>query len=405
MKYTVRIARRYLMGKKEFTFINIISFLATTGIAFGVAALIVVMSVFNGFNSLVTSILLDFDPHIKIEHAENEKPVAGDSLIHYLQRRKDIVGIAPYIQRKAMIVAREINLFAWVKGVDPEKLHAVSRVQEKLVIGDFTIQNGQSIVLGIALADKLRVMRGDTVTVISPAGMENVLTQFVTPTVMKYRVAGIYQSDNKIYDGSYAFISLPSAQTLFRMEEDITGFEIKLAEIDRSEAVKNDLEETIASPWHISTWYDLHKDLYSVMKIERWSAFVLLCVIIAVAVFNIFASLTMLALEKRRDIGILRSMGASSKEIREIFLYIGIIIGIIGTAIGMILGLTLCWLQLRYGFLHLDSAFIIPSLPVKIQFSDVLIISVSTLLLCILAAIYPASRAKNVLPAEAIRWE
>lgn len=394
-----------MFSKREFTFINIISLLATLGIAFGVAALIVVLSVFNGFNGLVTSILLDFDPHIKIEKAPRLDAVSIDSLTSTLRAQQDIVGLAPFIQRKAMMLAKEYNMFVWIKGIDTARFSSVSKVKDKIVLGNFSLREKNAIVLGITLADKLRVLVGDSVTIISPAGLENVLTQFVTPTVMRCRVTGIYQSDNKIYDGSFAFIRLENAKTLFRMDESITGYEVRLKNIEDSDGVKEVLQKVLHTNWNVVTWYDLHKDLYSVMKIERWSAFILLCVIVAVAVFNIFASLTMLVLEKKRDIGILRSMGAEPSDIQKIFLTDGIFIGLIGTTLGLLIGLVLCWAQIEFRLIRLDAAFIIPALPVEIRFADLFLVVISTLLLCMIAATYPAWKAKNVVPIQAIRWE
>lgn len=406
VRYESFIAKRYLFSKRKFTFINIISLLATLGIAFGVAALIIVMSVFNGFNNLVTSILLDFDPHLKIEKVKqniDDHPINVDSV---LKANASIVGESRFIQRKAMLVAKDYNMFVWMKGVETEKLQSVSNVKSKLVLGSFDLDNKNSIVLGITLADKMRVLVGDTVTVYSSAGLENILSdQFVSPTVMRFRVAGIYQSDNKMYDDRFAFLSLSNAQTLFRMGNDISGYEMRLNNIDQSESEKKNLQNALGDKWTISTWYDLHKDLYSVMKIERWSAFAILCVIVVVAMFNIFASLNMLVLEKQRDIGVLQSMGATPSGIHRIFLYDGLLVGVVGIVSGVILGLSICVLQIQFKLIKLDSAFIIPALPVEIRFSDIFIIVFSTIILCAISALYPASKAKRVIPIEAIRWE
>lgn len=398
------IARRYLFGRKKFSFINIISFLATVGIMFGVAALIVVMSVFNGFSNLVVSILLDFDPHIKVERTQRETGISEDSVRKHLQALTNVTGLAPFIERKAMITSKEFNNFAWIRGIEEASLDGVSDVRQNVVLGKFDVSSN-GIVLGINLADKMHVLVGDTVVLISPAGMENLLTQYVTPTILRCPVVGIFESKNKLYDGSYAFVSLGAASKLFRMKNTITGFELRLKDIERSQAVKEQLSQAIGAGWNVLTWYDLHKDLYSVMKIERWSAFILLCIIIAVAVFNILASLTMLVLEKKRDIGILRTMGLSGARIRKIFLTEGLWIAILGVSGGLALGLGVVFLQAQFGLIRLDQAFIIPSLPVKVLVSDIVAIVISTFALCFLAAWFPAKRAQRVEIIEAIRWE
>ena len=399
------IARRYLLGRKRFTFINIISLLATLGITFGVAALIVVMSVFNGFNTLVTSILQDVDPHLKIERIPRMEGKSAAEVEAAARAVPGITGFSPFVRRKAMAIAKRYNEFAWVKGVDVGTLDGVSGLRDKIVEGRFDLATPNGVLLGRLLADRMRVLVGDTVVLVSPAGMETMVTQYVTPTVFRCPVTGIFESRNKEFDRAYIFMALPAARAFLRMEGGNTGFELRFDDIDRSNRAKASLQQAVGSGWNVLTWYDLHKDLYSVMKIERWSAFILLAVIIAVAVFNILASLTMLALEKKRDIGILRTMGMAASRMQRVFLLQGVAIGAAGTAAGLAIGLTLSWVQQTYGIFKLNAAFIIPALPVDIRISDIVIIAISTFLLCVLAAWYPASRAKNVEIIDAIRWE
>jgi lipoprotein-releasing system permease protein len=399
------IARRYLYGRKKFTFINIISLLATLGIMFGVAALIVVMSVFNGFNGLVTSILQDFDPHVKVERIPRSDGISAVDVRRAMLKEEDVRAVAPYILRKAMMMHGNASSFVWIKGVDPDSIDGVSNVRRHMLLGGMDFSTGSDIVLGVALADQMRVLVGDTVTLYSPAGMENILTQYVMPTVRRCRVTGIYESRNKLYDRSYAFVSLSTAQTLFRMQGRVSGYEMRLDDMNDSEHAKAALMARIGPGWNVLTWFDLHKDLYSVMRIERWSAFILLGIIIAVAVFNILASLTMLVLEKKRDIGILRTMGMPRARIRHLFLLQGLWIGTIGVAGGLALGLGICWAQAEFGLFALDAAFIIPAIPVDVQISDLLLIVFGTFAMCLLAAWYPAARAQDVDIIDAVRWE
>ncbi len=399
------IARRYLYGKKRFSFINIISLLATLGIMFGVAALIVVMSVFNGFNGLVTSILQDFDPHVKVERIPRTEGKSEAEVRSLLAARTDVTGMAPFIQRKAMAMVRGNANFVWVKGMHPDSLDLVSDVAEKIVLGDFRFEEENGIVLGVVLADRMRVLLGDTLLLYSPAGMENILTQYVAPTVLRCPVTGIYDSQNKVYDGAYAFLSLADTRKLFRMRGEVSGFELRIEDADESEDVKQELLAVIGPGWNVLTWYDLHRDLYSVMTVERWSAFILLAIIIAVAVFNILASLTMLVLEKRRDIGILRTMGLPATRVQRIFLLEGVWIGVIGVLAGLLVGLLITWLQAEFGLFRLDAAFIIPAIPVELRISDISLIVLATFGLCLLAAWYPALRARSVNIIDAVRWE
>jgi len=399
------IARRYLLGKKRFSFINIIALLATMGIAFGVAALVVVMSVFNGFGGLVTEIMLKVDPHIRIEKTPRKDGIPAARIDSILAAEKRVIGRTRVSERKAMAISKGYTGFVQVKGHEAATVDDVSGIRSAIVMGRASHESPFAILVGITLADKLRLLEGDTLELVSPAGMQSMLTQYVTPPIFYCPVAGIYDSKNKKVDAGVVFLPLAAAVEFFHADEDAAGFEIKLADIDYSNEVKNRLSAEIGAGWNILTWYDLHKDLYSVMRIERWSAFVLLGVIIAVAVFNILASLTMLVLEKRRDIGILRTMGVSAARIRRIFLLQGFWIGVTGVVAGTTLGLIVCWLQHNFGLLKLDAAFIIPALPVDPRLPDIAIIAVATFALCLLAAWYPAGRAGNVEIIDAVRWE
>jgi lipoprotein-releasing system permease protein len=311
----------------------------------------------------------------------------------------------PFIERKAMAVARSNSAFMRVKGVDVALLPGVSGIRASMVLGGFRADVPNGIVLGIGLADRLRVLPGDTVTVVSPAGMENILTQYVMPTMLRCPVTGVFDSKNKLYDAGYGFVTMPTARALFLLPEGVTGFDVRFRSGDRAADAQRELRAQLGAGWTVQTWEDLHRDLYSVMAIERWSAFILLSLIVAVAVFNILASLTMLVIEKQRDIGILRTMGMTERGIRRAFLLQGFWIGLLGTLSGLAVGLAVAFLQQRYGLVRLDSAFIVPSLPVEVRWTDVGIVVAATFLLCMAAASYPARRASRTQIIDAVRWE
>lgn len=399
------IAKRYLLARKSFSFINIISLLAMLGIAFGVAALIVVMSVFNGFGGLVTRILQDFDPHLKIERTDATTGMTDGEVEDLLKQDAQVHGFAPYVERKAMATARGNNHFIWIKGLDGSDAGAVSGVTRSIVLGSYPKEGSDGILLGSVLADRMRVQKGDSLIVMSPLGMENILTQYVVPTIQRCVVSGIFDSKNKLYDGAYGFLPLSNARRLLRADGGITGYEVRFDEISRSFAKGEEYQRRLGPTWRTSTWFDLHKDLYSVMRIERWSAFLLVSIIIVVAVFSILASLTMLVLEKQRDIGILRTMGMTGRDIQRMFVLSGMLIGGVGIGVGLVLGLSLCWIQESYGLFTLNAAFIIPALPVEVDYMDVALIVVSTFLLTLVAVWIPARRARAVSIMEAIRWE
>jgi len=247
---------------------------------------------------------------------------------------------------------------------------------------------------------------GDTVSVVSLAGSEVALLQLGQPLIRRFHVVGIYESNNKDYDSYYAFVNLEAAQSLFGMSTRISGVELRLRSISQSESFKEQLGSKFGDQFRILTWYDLHRDLYSVMKIERWMAYIILCLIIGVASFNLLGSLTMSVVEKMRDIGILKSMGATNKSIIKIFMFEGVLVGVLGSMLGLLLGLAVVWMQDHYHLFPLDpTVYIIPAIPVEVHILDLIIVAITALGLCSIAALYPARRAASFIPVEAIRWE
>jgi lipoprotein-releasing system permease protein len=241
---------------------------------------------------------------------------------------------------------------------------------------------------------------------LSPVGLEKSLTQFVDPKTKKFIITGIYDSDNKDYDGNYAYISLSNSQDLFELDDQVNGVEMRLDNIADSEKEKAKLQSSLGNEFKVLTWYDLHEDFYSILKIERWVAFIILSLIIAVASFNILGSLTMTVIEKKRDIGVLKALGATDKMITNIFLFEGVSVGIIGIVAGTILGLGVTLAQKYFEFYTLDaSVYKIGALPVELRYMDFVYIPMAAMILCFLASLYPSRRAASLEPVNAIRWE
>lgn len=408
MKAEYFIARRYLFSKKKFNFITIISLVSIIGVCIGVAALIIVLSVFNGFNSKVTNILISFDPHIRIESADNSKLSDYGIIIDKL-KEKGIKSASPYSVNKGMLASNNVNEVVFIKGVLANEVSGVSGVKDMIRLGEFDLSNkGEygGLVLGFSLLSKMKARPGDTLTLLSPVGLESSLTQFVEPKTKKFIVTGVYDSDNKDYDGSYAYISLSNSQELFETGNTVSGIEMRLDNISDSESEKPEIQELLGDNFKVMTWYDLHEDFYSILKVERWVAFTILSIIIAVASFNILGSLTMTVIEKKRDIGVLKSMGATNKMITNIFITEGLSVGLIGTVSGMILGIGIILSQIYFEFYKLDtSVYKMEALPVELRLPDLIYIPAAAMLLCYLASIYPSRRAARLNPVNSIRWE
>ena len=408
MKLEQAIALRYLKSKRKVGFVTVISFISIVGVTIGVAALVIVLSVFNGFNGLVTSILTEFDPHLRIERLSPGDQADYDRLSFFLSSDSDVQGFAPFVSGKALIVSRNMNRVINVKGLDETLVDKVSGLRDKLVLGelDFQARNGSGMVIGLTLADRLGVVVGDTLSVVSPAGSEFALLQIGQPLIRRFVVSGIYESNNKEYDAYYAYVGLDAGRALFSLGNQVQGVEIRLSDIDVTSQFEERMRTNFGSDYRILTWYDLHRELYSVMQIERWMAYVILCMIVGVASFNLLGSLTMSVIEKTRDIGILKTMGATREMIQKIFMNQGLFVGILGSLFGVLLGVLVVYLQQEFHLVPLDpTVYIIPAIPVELHIMDLILVSLTGIGLCSVAAYYPARRAAALVPVEAIRWE
>jgi len=403
------IARRYLLTKRSMRFINVIGIISIVGITIGVAALLVALSVFNGFNSVVTSVLVGFDPHIRIEKPGSLSMDEYGKIAGILRQRSDVKGFSPFVSGKAMLSTKSYTKVVFVRGIDEQKIDDVSGLNQKIVLGDIKLQpfgETPGIVIGLALADRLASVVGNEISIYGPSSIQTALTGMNVPQGSVFRVEGIYESNNKDYDANYAYISISAAQELFNMENKYSGIELRLKDFQSADKVKAELTGDLPGDVIVSSWFDLHKNLYIVMSVERWSAYILLCLIIVVATFNMLGSLTMGVIEKQRDIAVLKSMGMTASRITRVFMAEGMFIGFIGTVLGIGIGLGVLLLQMKYQIFPLDTTvYIIPAIPVEIRWTDFLAIGIASLGCSFLAAYYPARRAASTLPAQALRWE
>lgn len=399
------IAKKYLKSKHSINFITIISALSMIGITIGVAALIIILSVFNGFSSLVKSILVNVDPHVRIIQTTNNF-LGDDSLASLLSGVDQIQSFSPYAEGKVILLKDKSSKIVVLKGIDE---NADWEMDQKIIFGDYNLSDPETtskVILGLPVALELSSRVNDSLLTISFNNLERIVTSFSFPRSKVLSVAGIFETNNKEYDNSYIFTSLKSAQNILGFKNKITGYELRLNDINKAGSVKNNLQKELGDNYKIYTWFDLHKDLYSVMLIERWSAYIILSLIIAIATFNILGSLTMTVIEKKKDIGVLRSIGVSDKSILRIFMFEGILVGAIGTFAGLILGLAVVYLQTEFNFYPLDpTKYIIDAMPVDLRLSDIAVVSGMSMLLTFLASLYPARRAAKISILESIKWE
>ncbi len=409
MRYERFIAQRYLRSKRQLRFITIIMMVSVIGITVGVAALIIVLSVFNGFNGVVTNVLVSFDPHLRVEAKQGASITVSPELVQEIRSDPRVAAAATVATGKGLLMTSSVNRVVEIRGVSDSSIGSVSGVARSVVLGRFRFNDApghSGIVLGLALADRLGATVGSEITIVSPVGVDAMLMQFGQPLTQRCTVVGIYDSQNKDYDAHYAYVSLETAQRLFDLGTNVTGVEIRLHSLADADQVKASLLNFVPSSFTVSSWYDIHKSLYSVMKVERWSAYIILCLIVGVATFNVLGSLTMGVIEKRRDIGVLKALGSTRASIIRVFMVEGLLVGSLGTVAGLLIGYAVCYLQIRYSLFPLDtSVYIIPAIPVEFRLMDFFSVSFASLVLSTLASLYPAFRAAALQPVEAIRWE
>ena len=401
------IAKRYLRSKHKINFITILTLLSTVGVTIGVAALIVMLSVFNGFGNLVTSLLVEFDPHLRVTNIEQS--VDKNALVDELGNIEKVESVGFYAEGKIIALNKRSYEILNLKGIDENLQSDNWGVKSKIVSGEFDLSDDEGIskiILGLPIALRLSARVGDTIFVSSASSIEQSVLSLSTPKTNSFLVTGLFEANSKEYDYNYCFTSLVSAQQMLGLGENVTGLEIRSTGIDEAYKLKPQVQEISGNESSVYTWYDLHRDLYNVMMIERWAAYILLALIIAVATFNIMSSLTMSVIEKKKDIALMRSMGVTEKSVLRIFMFEGILIGIIGTGLGMLIGYVVCWLQINYNFYPLDpSKYIVSSLPVLIKWSDFLSVGLASFILTFLASLYPAKKGVKISITDAIKWE
>lgn len=408
MKTIGFIARRYLFSKKHISLISTLTAISVIGVTIGIALLIIVLSVFNGFFEVIKGFLLNNDPDIRIESAEGVPFVYRQDLRNEIDQIPEVTISSPYIASKALLTAgKDRNQVVSIKGIHSESFKKLNNLQQNLTQGKFnlTVQNQRpGLLMSEQLMADMSLNIGDEVALLSAEGMRKSLTQFSMPRVYRFRITGAY-SLTQIVDNPAVYIDMRAAQRLFNFRNTISGVDLRLSYNEQAEAIKNELTNQLGDRYKISTWYDLQKPLYDVMYLEKWGSYLVLMIIVLVAVLNIVGSLTMIVIQKKRDIGILLAMGYTPGQIKKIFVTQGFYIGLIGCGLGGALGLLFSWLQQQYGLIKLSSAFLISAYPVDIHVLDVSIVLLGSLLLCLLASWYPAKRAAAVEPADAVRYE
>jgi len=422
MSYELFISLRHLKAKRSQKFISLNTWISVGGVALGVMALIVVIAVMSGFGKDLRDKILGTNSHVVVTNITRTGMEDYEAIIEKVKKAKGVNAAAPFILNQVMLTYGGNAMGVVVRGLDPELEAGVSDLKKNLVQGSLEMLGGPAkstgkprragIILGKELARRLGVQRDDVVSMVAPAS--RVTPMGLIPKIKLFKVVGFFESGMFEYDSNLAFISIYSAQKFFSMKGKVSGIEIRVEDIEQADQVAAEIQQSLGFPYYARDWMQMNKNLFSALRLEKIVMFIILILIILVAAFNIVSTLFMVVMEKNKEIAILKSMGASRSSIMKIFSYQGLIIGIVGTAVGCVGGFTVVpnlneivgFIEDLFGITAFPSdVYYLDKIPSDIQYFDSFLIVVFSIVICFLASLYPAWRASRLDPVEGLRYE
>ena len=395
MQTELFISWRYLVTKRKEKFISLISIVSILGVAIGVAALIVVIAVMTGFDQDLRDKIVGNYAHITLTSYKVIDNQEYDNIIKKIVANPHIKGISPQILGQVLIKQGNRYFALGLKGIEPTLETGVTQINKYIAKGSIDSLGKDSVIIGKELAMYLGLRLNSNLLIYSPLGKQYNL-----------KVVGIFASGMYDYDFNLVFTQLNTAQEIYGLNNQISSLAIKLDNLYLADRVRDELSKTLGSDFNLKTWMEVNQNFFAALKLEKFTMFIILTLIILVASFNIVSTLSVMVVEKTKDIGILKAIGMSSGCIRKIFTYQGLLIGSLGTGFGALAGIVLCGLLKKYQFIKLPSdIYYIDRLPVSIDWLDIILIILAAMLITLIATVYPANKAAGLRPVEALRYE
>jgi lipoprotein-releasing system permease protein len=412
MRFELFLAARYLRAKRRQAVVGVVTTISIVGVAAGVAALIIALAVTNGMRSELQDKLLGSTAHVQLMRVQGDGIRDWQPLFNRLRRLPHVTAASPGLYEQVLVARGARDGGALIEGILPDQEATVSDLLKTATPGSVralephtTTANGEfpPIVLGQDLAETVGAAVGDSVTLISPQGEMTPLGMY--PKVVRFRLAGTFHSGFFQYDAQMGFLRLADAQRLFSEPDLLSVISFKVDDLDRAPQIGKEIEQAAGKGYMTNNWIEQNRELFRALKLEQIVTFIVIALIVIVAALNILIALTMMVMEKTRDIAVMMSFGVEPGQVRRIFLLQGFLISVVGTAVGLIFGYLAAWLGGRYHFPLSAEIYSIDTLPFAPRVIDGVIVAAVSIGISLLATLYPSSAAARVLPAEALRYE